>query len=161
MHVEDIRTLFSYNAWANEQILDAAARLPPEKFATASLGARSLQETLRHTMMVEAGWLSDWQGVDHETLEFPDSFPTVEMLRSRWREEAEKLQTFLDALRNEDLPRLIPRPIGTWTLEHQMQHVVYHGMQHRSEVAMLLTDLGESPGWLDFLVYLRDYKGTP
>ena len=42
-----------------------------------------------------------------------------------------------------------------------MQHVIYHGMQHRSEVAMLLTDLGESPGWLDFLIYLQDYKGEP
>ena len=88
MLVEDIRLLFDYNAWANARILDAAARLPVEVFTTASLGARSLEETLRHIMMVEASWHSNWLGIDHETLQFPDQFLTVEALRARWREEA-------------------------------------------------------------------------
>jgi len=35
-----------------------------------------------------------------------------------------------------------------------MVHQVNHGTQHRSEVAMILTRCGYSPGWLDFLYYM-------
>ena len=33
--------------------------------------------------------------------------------------------------------------------------MVLHGMQHRSECAVILTNLGHSPGNIDYIVYLR------
>jgi uncharacterized damage-inducible protein DinB len=41
-----------------------------------------------------------------------------------------------------------------YPLWQQMVHQVNHGTQHRSEVAMILTRCGYSPGWLDFLYYM-------
>jgi len=41
------------------------------------------------------------------------------------------------------------------TLWHLLVHVVNHGTQHRSEVAMVLTGLGYSPGDLNMLIYFR------
>ncbi len=44
----------------------------------------------------------------------------------------------------------------TWAypLWQQILHQVNHATQHRSEAALLLTRLGYSPGWLDFLFYV-------
>jgi uncharacterized damage-inducible protein DinB len=36
-----------------------------------------------------------------------------------------------------------------------MMHVLFHGAQHRSEAAEMLTEYGFSPGELDFFVFLR------
>ncbi|HLL50859.1 MAG TPA: DinB family protein, partial [Thermomicrobiales bacterium] len=43
----------------------------------------------------------------------------------------------------------------TWTypLWQQLLHQVNHATQHRSEAALLLTRLGQSPGMLDFLYF--------
>jgi uncharacterized damage-inducible protein DinB len=35
-----------------------------------------------------------------------------------------------------------------------MLHQANHATQHRSEVAMVLTEFGYSPDWLDFIRYL-------
>ena len=40
-------------------------------------------------------------------------------------------------------------------LWHTMLHVITHGMQHRSEVAMLLSERGCSPGDIDLITYIR------
>jgi uncharacterized damage-inducible protein DinB len=39
-----------------------------------------------------------------------------------------------------------------------MIHQVNHATQHRSEVAVLLTQCDHSPGWLDFLHFI-DLRG--
>jgi uncharacterized damage-inducible protein DinB len=86
----------------------------------------------------------------------PDVFPTVDALRARWNEENQSLNAFLGTLSDEDLRRLMTSPPNPpETLGQQLQHVVNHGTQHRSEVALLLTDLGQSPGFMDFLPYVN------
>lgn len=37
--------------------------------------------------------------------------------------------------------------------------VVYHGIQHRAEIAELISAWGHSPGDMDYLDYLRDARG--
>jgi uncharacterized damage-inducible protein DinB len=44
-----------------------------------------------------------------------------------------------------------PNAYPLWQL---LTHQVTHAQQHRSEIAIALTEFGYSPGWLDFLIYI-------
>jgi len=46
-------------------------------------------------------------------------------------------------------------------LWHCLLHVVNHGTQHRSEAAALLTSYGQSPGGLDFTLFLNEHFNLP
>ncbi len=156
MHADEIRALFGYTAWANARILDAAARVPAEEFTRAALGPCRLHNTLRHILQAEVFWRCEWQGVEDASEGLPATFPTVGVLRARWDEETQALDAFLRTLSDEDLRRpMTPPSSPPETLGQQLLHLVLHGAQHRSEVALLLTDLGQSPGWMDFLPYLN------
>ena len=41
-------------------------------------------------------------------------------------------------------------------LKDILTHVTFHGMQHRAEIAAILTEFGHSPGNIDYIVYLRE-----
>lgn len=71
------------------------------------------------------------------------------------------MRALLDKLTDSDLPREVQytnqrgesfsRPL--W---QSMTQVLYHGTQHRAEMAAMLTDFGQSPGNLDFLIYVDE-----
>jgi len=156
MRADEIRMLFDYTAWANARSLDAAARVPAEEFTQAALGPCRLHDTLCHILQAEVFWRSEWQGVEDASEGLPALFPTVEALRARWTEETQALAAFLRTLSDEDLRRPMTAPSAPpETLGQQLLHLVIHGTQHRSEVALLLTDRGQSPGWMDLLPYLN------
>jgi uncharacterized damage-inducible protein DinB len=160
MRIHDIRTLYAYNVWANARILDVAAHVPAEQFTTATLGSCNLRDTLDHILVTESIWRLRWQGILPASVEFPEDFPTLESMRAQWRIEDQQMDTFLATLSDADLDRTVTYARGngetdTRTLWYLLLHVVNHGTQHRSELALLLTKLGCSPGDMDFTVFVR------
>jgi len=161
MNISYIQTLYGYNQWSNRRILDATAKLSPEQFlARSEHPHRYLRGVLTHTLFAEWIWLKRWQGESPATRLNPDDFHTFDSLRLRWAEEEEKLMQFVGSLSEE---RLNAPFYYTSTedakyeniLWESMAHVVNHGMQHRSEAAAILTELGSSPGDLDFILFTR------
>jgi uncharacterized damage-inducible protein DinB len=68
-------------------------------------------------------------------------------------------QSFVKGVTEDDLARVIHyiNSQGTpcaYPLWQMMVHQANHAAQHRSEVAVMLTQFGFSPGGLDFLVYI-------
>jgi uncharacterized damage-inducible protein DinB len=160
MNTDYIRTLYDYNAWANERILETTAQLSPDQFLRqARTSFDSVRDTLVHTLSAHWIWLSRWQGVSPRAMFNPGDYPTLESIRSRWTQierethafvadlDDRKLDSIIEYIRTEGLPSAYP----LWQL---MVHQVNHATQHRSEVAALLTQFGHSPGDLDLIVYL-------
>lgn len=160
MTPELIRTMYDYNAWANQRVLDTTARLDPEQYRAdggASFG--SIHDTLAHIMGGQWIFLARWKGTSPSTPPSPQAFPDLAALRQRWGDIERETHEFVATLQEADLARVIAyvNPQGerwAYPLWQQMLHQVNHATQHRSEVAMVLTRCGHSPGWLDFLYFL-------
>ena len=74
--------------------------------------------------------------------------------------EEEAMRDYQGSLRDADLDRVVTyhNTRGeqlSARLWHILYHVVNHGTQHRGEAAAMLTDLGHSPGDIDFSVWMR------
>jgi uncharacterized damage-inducible protein DinB len=48
----------------------------------------------------------------------------------------------------------------THPLSQMLMHIINHSTQTRSEAAVALTELGHSPGDLDFIVFIRQKTGA-
>ncbi|MBV8821421.1 MAG: DinB family protein [Ktedonobacteraceae bacterium] len=160
MQLDYFKTLFDYNYWANKRILDTAEHLDDAQLHTTIRGSHeSLYTTLIHTMGAEYRWRMRCQDASVPRRLNADDFPTLAALRTRWQEEERVMRLFLSTLRDEDMTRTIsfsfsPELNFSSLLWQALVHLVNHGTQHRSEVAMLLTELGHSPGDLDFMRFV-------
>jgi uncharacterized damage-inducible protein DinB len=161
-----LEQLYDYNVWANGLILKYVEQLPEEQFTQeTSHSHTSIRETLVHIMAAEWVWRERMQGNTIELTtarkEFaPENFPTAEKLYHRWFDEELAMRNFLGDLGEEGF-------LGTFnyknsagkeledTIADVLTHVALHGMQHRAEVAALLTEFGFSPGNLDYSSYLH------
>jgi uncharacterized damage-inducible protein DinB len=158
--------IFDYNYWANRQILAAAAKVSPEQYLAPVDFAHgfpygSLRNTLVHIYDAEYGWRMLCQHGQVVEDADPAEFPTFDGLVERWRAEEAAMLDYLSGLNDEAMLGFVRYTIPTGekrerVLWHCLYHVVNHGMQHRGEAAAILTNLGHSPGELDFTVYLNE-----
>jgi uncharacterized damage-inducible protein DinB len=73
------------------------------------------------------------------------------------------MRAYLATLQDEDMTNLVRYTIPSGeqrerVLWHCLVHVVNHGTQHRSEAAAMLTEYGQSPGDLDFTLFLSQRR---
>jgi uncharacterized damage-inducible protein DinB len=85
----------------------------------------------------------------------PEEFPDLDTLRARWEQDRVAMRPWLQGLSREDL--LAPVELGEesrgYPLWYYLLHIVHHSSQCRADAAAALTELGHSPGDLDFLDY--------
>lgn len=157
---EMIKTLYRYNAWANERILDTATQLRTEQFlASGGASYDSLRDTLVHTMSGQWIFLERWRDRSPQAMLDPQRFPDPPSIRRHWDGIERETQAFVTELTDAQLGREVEYTNTkgerwTYPLWQQMVHQVNHATQHRSEAAVMLTQVGHSPGWLDLLYYI-------
>jgi uncharacterized damage-inducible protein DinB len=167
MSKKQILLLWEYNYWANRRLIARADGL-----STAQLSDKvgymwdSILGTMAHVLGAEWVWRQRMQeGVSPAALLARDQFTTLEALVLRWDEEEAAMRGYLAGLSDADLDRAIDyqniegkafsRPL--WQL---LTHGVNHGTQHRSEVALYLTNFDRSPGDMDITVFLSQQEAA-
>jgi uncharacterized damage-inducible protein DinB len=161
----ELATLFDYTYWAHRRILTTAARLTDAQFTLRSvIVGRDLRATLVHTLDVECSWRLRLQRRPEEewrrALAVTD-YRNVATLADHWARDETAMRAWVATLddaalaRSADLDRSEQYPL--W---YYLVHMVTHSQQHRSESAQLLTQLGQSPGDLDFLDYCDWARGS-
>ncbi len=163
MDINEIVTLFGYNCWATEKVMESTTKLSVEQFTSPNQCCHgSLRGTFVHILSADWIWrLRCQQGKSPDQFVDEDLFSTPEALNLRLIEEQSKMKAYLSTLNSGDLQNLVEYKTTKGAayiniLWHLLIHLFNHGTHHRSEIAEMLARYGHSPGDIDFIFYLRD-----
>lgn len=152
--------MFDYHCTSTAKLAGLAETLSDEELDTPIVGGeRSIRETLKH--IVEVDWM--WRTV-LETGQLPNwaetparSLHQVPDIATAHRAESAALKRWLGAHAGDTLNEAIevqfpwspqPQPFVPWRV---LLQIPLHGQQHRSEIAVELSRLNKSPGFMDFI----------
>ncbi len=165
MRQRELATLFDYTYWAHRRILTTAARLTDAQFTLRSvIVGRDLRATLVHTLDVECSWRlrlqrrpePEWR----KTLSVTN-YGNAAALADHWQRDEAEMRAWVASLDDDTLARSADLdPKEQYPVWYYLIHMVTHSQQHRAEAAQLLTQLGQSPGDLDFLDYADWARGS-
>jgi uncharacterized damage-inducible protein DinB len=163
MRTADLLLLYDYHYWATHRILDKADAVTAEQFTSPTpFPMGSLHQTLVHTLATEIYLLDWWQEKPRQPRLTAEDLPDVAAIRARWRQVETELRAYLATLDENGLDRIVSHTIPRYGMDYTaplwslILHATYHGAQHRSEAAQMLTEYGQSPGNLDLPVFLNE-----
>lgn len=149
---------FAYHWGTNHRLVDLAAELNPADYSRSpDAGGRSIHDLFFHILATDAGWRGALQtGVRPAPIP-ATAFPDLASLRKGLADEERAWDAFLRSMDDEVIEseaslesRGRSMRLPRWRV---LQHLILHGMQHHTELAQLLTVLGNSPGDLDFIFF--------
>jgi uncharacterized damage-inducible protein DinB len=160
MH-DDFTSLYAFNRWANDKMIEACRKLTPEQYAVEPVpGWAPVRATVYHIAVVTAGWLQGLAGdPDPKTpaeaeVATPDeaarvlegAYRTLEsLLPTLTAERVATPQTFSRRGRTIALP--------PWVV---LRHVVNHTTYHRGQVASKLKRFGIQQAETDLVFWARE-----
>jgi uncharacterized damage-inducible protein DinB len=152
-----------YNAWANNRLYEATARLSTEQYR-ADRGAffKSVHGTLNHLLATDRIWMQRFTG-EGDAPNRLDAilFETFDQLRAAREAEDRRIVDFVDRLddvriagtikyRRVTSPEQFEQPVAP-----ALAHWFNHQTHHRGQVHAVLTGLvGQAPE-LDLLIFQR------
>jgi uncharacterized damage-inducible protein DinB len=161
MRQAELATLFDYMYWANRRILASAARLTNPQFTLPSvIAGRDLRATLVHMLDTECSWRLRLQGRPEDKSLAVSDYRNVAALMDHWTRDEAEMRAWVASLNDEGLASVPDDAHASFPLWYYLLHMVTHSNQHRAESAQLLTQLGRSPGDIDFLDYADWTRGS-
>ncbi len=152
--------LYEYHFHTCTQLIDCAARLAAADYQeNPGYGHGSIHDILFHLLNTDRSWRTSLEtGVQPARLPAAD-YPDLNALREGFEREHAAWKAPLERLSEDEFQgqlKVVSVRFGTVTMQrwHILQQVLLHGMQHHAEVAQLLTAKGQSPGNIDFILYV-------
>ncbi len=153
MRLSDIRYLFDYDRWATGRVLAALDGISDTVWtAPNAIDERGLGAILVHQLGAHGRWRRGLSGSAESFRPEHAPLPSIDELRTRWQDEWQAFDAFLDRLTDATLDQT-DEGVTLW---QALTHVINHGTQHRSEAAAILSAHGASPGDLDLIDFASE-----
>ena len=167
MTQDELRSLFAYNAWANQRVLEACSALAPDQLREPAAGSfPSVYHTLHHIMGVEWLYLERLHGKFPTELLPGEKFENLAAISARWQAIKKGLEDYIRGPELGDPERIVEytnmkgKPFR-YSLRAVLQHVVNHSTYHRGQVTTQLRVLGAKPLSTDLLRFYDHLAGLP
>jgi uncharacterized damage-inducible protein DinB len=164
MRASDVLRLYDYSCWANHRLLAVVSQLSPDEFTRHVAGSyESVRNTLVHVLSAEWGWLERCGGYPRGERLKAEDFPSLDAIASVWTRVEHEMRTFIGALADDALAEPITFAIGTGPVmtiprADLLQHAIVHAVHHRGQLALMLRELGKTPGNFDLLFYAAEQR---
>ncbi len=164
MKIDELRSLFAYDTWANDLMLDAVEKLPEEAIRRdLATSHQSLLGTLVHVVAAEEIWLSRWKGAPRAKLTGLDEIPSFEALLTWWGKVRNERDAFIASLGESDLEREMEMTTtagATHRHSHadMFRHLLNHSTYHRGQVAAMLRQVGAKAPSTDLIRFYREAR---
>ena len=146
---------YKFNLWANLRLLDACAQLTDAQLDATIIGTfGSIRETLMHMLSAEEGYVRSLTGkIPTTQLKGLSQIPGLDELRQHAQWSGEALIAFAE--QPGDMSRILHLDGGTYDapLIIVMIQAIDHGIDHRSQIATLMSQQGITPPDLDSWTY--------
>ena len=164
MDSNTLQSIYAHASWANEKLFGTAAQIAEVQLTQAADDSESIFDLLVHLVDVQRIWLARAQHTAAPPLD-QAACATLAALREAWKILDDANRRYVAELCADDLVEIIrytnakgePQAYPRWQL---LLHQALHAAQHRSEVALLLSQRGHSTGLLDYLIFIDETVGV-
>jgi uncharacterized damage-inducible protein DinB len=157
------RMLTRYNAWADNLIFDAVAKLPDGEATKPRHSLfKNFVHTLNHNYVIDLIFQAHLEGREHGfTARNTEEYPPLDELWQAQRAVDEWYVVWSDGITDVELDEKIRFTFvggghGVMTRAEMLLHVVNHTTYHRGFVADLFYQVPAKPPTTDLPVFLRD-----
>jgi len=163
---DDFASLFAFNRWANDKMLDACRGLTAEQYAAEPVpGWSSVRFTVWHIVIVTEGWLRTLADDPDQSFPPETEVATVDAAAAILERAYRIFDSLLPKLTHELLAtlRTLSRRGRTIVLPPWvvLRHVVNHTTYHRGQVASKLKRFGIQQPETDLVLWAREQVPQP
>ena len=163
MDIDTLESIYAHASWANGKLFDTAAQIAEVQLSQAADDSESIFALLVHLVDVQRTWLARSQQAAVPPLDRA-ACATLTALRDVWKNVDDANRRYIADLHADDLAAIVrytnakgePQAYPRWQI---LLHQALHAAQHRSEVALWLSQRGHSTGWLDYLIFVDEAMG--
>jgi uncharacterized damage-inducible protein DinB len=156
---DDLPSLFAFNRWADDRVIEAVRKLSPEQYAAEPApGWASVRATLVHLFDATTIWSRRLDGQPVTSRLAEADLPTLADAERLMREGHDAFDRLIASVTPEQLAsvwtyRNLQGETGRTPLWAVYRHVVNHATYHRGQVASKLKRFGVEPPSTDFVYW--------
>ena len=161
MTLQEIKTLYAYNAWATNRFFESLTVLSEEQYLMDLKSSHGgIHGTLVHIVGAEKIWLERFKGAPQPPLS-QDPPKSLADLKTIWEkvgyDTAQWLGTMSDKKLQETFTaKTLKGDTFTNTFMQALQHVVNHSSYHRGQIVTLMRQIGTKPPSTDLILFYRE-----